>query len=96
MTALDVDFDVKKTTIEFYSISDVISSLGGIGSSVKIMIGGLSVFWIIKFVIDLAMILQRQAKHQRNKAFIEMFQNYAGEIQFQINKKQKSELLDDK
>ena len=78
VTAIKIDFSVKKTTYEYYSISDVISSLGGIGASVKIMIGGLSVFWIIKFVIDLAMILKRQAKHQKNLTFIEIFSNYAG------------------
>ena len=56
---LIINFDLKQITHEYYSISDVISSLGGIGSSVKLLIGALGVFWIVKFVLDLAMILKR-------------------------------------
>ena len=56
---LILNFDVDTTEKQYYEFGDILSEVGGIGASAKIMLAGLGVLWVGKYIYDLALLLAR-------------------------------------
>ena len=58
---IDFDFSVKIYTYEFFSMEDVISRIGGISSTIKVLIAIMGPIFAFKFMFIFARVLKRKA-----------------------------------
>ena len=90
MCQLKVNYDVKQTDKTYFEFGHIISEVGGIGASVKIMLAAMGILWVVRYVIDLSKLLKRQFKHKVNVLKIKMMKRLLPKIKDAIiNKKDK-------
>jgi len=64
----DFDFTIQSYQFEYFSTVDIISQLGGIGATVKIVLAVLGPLVILQFMYEFSHIILRQA-HQKIRVF---------------------------
>jgi hypothetical protein len=67
---LIINFDEQVIRYEYYSTVDIISSLGGVGASVMMIVNGLAFLFIINFMVNISRIIRRQARFKTKRELI--------------------------
>lgn len=60
----DYDWNIRVFTYEYYSVLDIVSQLGGIGATIKIVLTSATPLIILKFMSEFVGMLKRQANQR--------------------------------
>ena len=61
---LDLDFTVQTFTYFYFTTLDIVSALGGIGATIKIILGALLPVLTLRYMMEFASILRRKAEQK--------------------------------
>ena len=81
----DFSFSVQTFTYVYFSTLDVVSQLGGIGATLKIVMGFFAPYIVLNFMVEFAKLLERKADHKVNLLKIKLIQDQRDIIILKIN-----------
>ena len=62
-----MNFDQQIITLNYYSVLNIVSDLGGIGATVTLIVGLLATLFLIHFIFDISNMIKRKQIHKAKK-----------------------------